>query len=32
MLDDPNFKINFSADRVEISAGGDLATTRVPTP
>ena len=28
MLDDPNFKINFSADRVEISAGGDLASTK----
>jgi uncharacterized protein (TIGR02246 family) len=28
MLDDPNFKLNFSADRVEMSAGGDLATTR----
>jgi uncharacterized protein (TIGR02246 family) len=25
---DPNFKLNFSADRVEISAGGDLATTK----
>jgi uncharacterized protein (TIGR02246 family) len=28
MLEDPNLKINFSADRVEISAGGDLATTK----
>lgn len=28
MLDDPNLKLNFSADRVEMSAGGDLATTR----
>ena len=28
MLDDPNFKLNFSSDRVEMSAGGDLATTR----
>ena len=28
MLDDPNLKLNFSADRVEISAGGDLATTK----
>ncbi len=28
MLDDPNIKLNFSADRVEMSAGGDLATTR----
>ena len=28
MLDDPNLKINFSADRVEISAGGDLASTK----
>ena len=28
LLEDPNFKINFSADRVEISAGGDLATTK----
>jgi ketosteroid isomerase-like protein len=28
MLDDPNMKLNFSSDRVEMSAGGDLATTR----
>ena len=28
MLDDPNLKLNFSSDRVEISAGGDLATTK----
>lgn len=28
LLDDPNLKLNFSADRVEMSAGGDLATTR----
>jgi len=28
MLDDPNLKINFSADRVEIGASGDLATTK----
>jgi uncharacterized protein (TIGR02246 family) len=28
MLDGPNLKINFAADRVEISAGGDLATTK----
>jgi len=28
LLDDPNFKIDFSSDRVEISAGGDLATTK----
>src|SRR5712664_3883228 len=28
MLDDPNLKINFSADRVEISASGDLASTK----
>ena len=28
LIDDPNFKINFSADRVEISASGDLATTK----
>ncbi len=28
LLSDPNFKLNFSADRVEISAGGDLATTK----
>ena len=28
LLDDPNFKLDFSADRVEMSAGGDLATTR----
>jgi uncharacterized protein (TIGR02246 family) len=28
MLEDPNLKIGFSADRVEISAGGDLATTK----
>lgn len=28
MLDDPNIKLNFSSDRVEMSADGDLATTR----
>ena len=28
LLGDPNVKLDFSADRVEISAGGDLATTR----
>ena len=28
MLDDPNFKLNFSSDRVEMSASGDMATTR----
>jgi len=28
MLEDPNIKLDFSADRVEMSAGGDLATTR----
>jgi uncharacterized protein (TIGR02246 family) len=27
MLDDPNLKIAFSADRIEVSASGDLATT-----
>jgi len=28
MLDDPNLKIDFSADRVEISASGDMASTK----
>jgi uncharacterized protein (TIGR02246 family) len=28
MLDDPNFKLNFSADRIEISQSGDMAFTR----
>ena len=28
LLEDPNVKLDFSADRVEMSAGGDLATTR----
>ena len=28
LLEDPNVKLNFSADRVEMSAGGDLATTK----
>ncbi len=28
MLDDPNIKLNFSSDRIEMSAGGDLATAR----
>ena len=28
MLDDPNLKIAFSADRIEVSASGDLATTQ----
>jgi uncharacterized protein (TIGR02246 family) len=28
MLDDPNLKINFSSDRIEISASGDMATTK----
>ena len=28
LLDDPNSKLNFSSDRVEISASGDLATTK----
>ena len=28
LLDDPNAKLSFASDRVEISAGGDLATTR----
>jgi len=28
MLADPNFKINFAPDRIEVSASGDLATTQ----
>jgi uncharacterized protein (TIGR02246 family) len=28
MLDDPNLKLNFSSDRIEVSASGDLATTK----
>lgn len=28
LLDDPNSKLNFSSDRVEISSSGDLATTK----
>lgn len=28
LLDDPNTKLNFSSDRVEISSSGDLATTK----
>jgi len=28
MLDDPNLKINFAPDRIEVSASGDLATTQ----
>ena len=27
MLDDPNTKLNFSSDRIEVSASGELATT-----
>ena len=28
MLEDPNVKLAFSADRVELSASGDMATTK----